>query len=148
LFTARNLAGAVTAMVALPQLIPILYSLFTLANANNYFSEGWKPGQGVRSLTTSSNAPVYTPVPQAASPTSTDVQGPKFGFFDQLFMSGPINSLLGAVGLNMTQKMLDAKAEQANKWDQRIPLITDDNYNELIVNAEPSSEDEVWFIIM
>ena len=47
-----------------------------------------------------------------------------------------------------TEKIIEAQIQEANKWDRRIPLITDDNYNDLIVNAEPSMEDEVWFVIM
>jgi len=55
---------------------------------------------------------------------------------------------MNLAGINITQKLLEAEAQQANMWDRRIPLITDDNYNDLIVNAEPSSGDEVWFIII
>jgi len=73
---------------------------------------------------------------------------PKLGLLDTLLTSGPVGSLLGMAGINMTQKVLEAQEKQANIWDRRIPLITDDNFEDLIANVDPSSKDEVWFIII
>ena len=133
-------------MYLLPQISLLLCSLFIVTNAG-YYSEGWKPGQAVKSIT--SEAPSYTPgvdVPKEKPPSKLPPQ--KLGFFDMILTSGPINSLLNSVGVNMTQKIVDAEEERAKFWDRRIPLITDENYEDLIVKAEPNSDDEVWFVIM
>ena len=51
------------------------------------------------------------------------------------------------LGMNITEKLDQAKGI----WDDRIQLITDDNYEALIVN-EPLTEEEeserVWCLVM
>lgn len=58
-----------------------------------------------------------------------------------------MGSLLGKVGVN-----LSAVFNATNDiWDPRIPLITDDNYDEIIVNEPLTPEEEqkrTWFIVM
>lgn len=63
--------------------------------------------------------------------------------------SGPVASFAARAGYNITEKLSDIKSRKL--WDERIPLITDDNYDELIVN-EPLTEEEedkrAWFLVM
>jgi hypothetical protein len=129
------------AMLILPL---VLCALLPVVNAD-YFSDGWKPGQAAKQ-TTVQDVPTYTPAP--APPEGARPSLPKLGLLDTLLTSGPVGSLLGMAGINMTQKVLEAQEKQANIWDRRIPLITDDNFEDLIANVDPSSKDEVWFIIM
>ena len=62
--------------------------------------------------------------------------------------SSPVQNLFGKIGLNMTDVV---KRGSTLPWDPRIPLITDDNYDEMIVNevmTEEEEKDRAWFLIM
>ncbi|KAF8345582.1 hypothetical protein F5887DRAFT_965740 [Amanita rubescens] len=65
---------------------------------------------------------------------------------NRFLTSGPVASLFARLGVNITKTL-----EQPNYWDERIPLITDDNYNDIIVN-EPLTDEELqdrtWAIII
>ena len=117
--------------------------LLTASTSAQYFSEGWKPGQPAQG-TQEAAAPAYT---AGAVPPSAQ-QGGSTGSFDlsKLFTSGPVGSLLAKAGLNFS-----AVNGTEEIWDTRIPLITDDNFDELIVNESLNSEEEAkrtWFLIM
>lgn len=66
-----------------------------------------------------------------------------------LLTSGPVAHLAARAGINISEKLAEIKSRKL--WDDRIPFITDDNYEELVVN-EPMTEkeetDRVWFLIM
>jgi len=68
----------------------------------------------------------------------------------KILTSEPLVSLFQRAGLNITEK-LEGAIEKSKLWDDRVPLITDDNYSNLIVN-EPLTEQEehnrVWIIVM
>ncbi|KAF7795553.1 hypothetical protein EIP86_006715 [Pleurotus ostreatoroseus] len=119
--------------------------LLTASTGAQYFSEGWKPGQPVQGTQDSeAAAPAYT---AGAVPLSAQ-QGGSTGSFDlsKLFTSGPVGSLLAKAGLNFS-----AVNGTEEIWDPRIPLITDDNFDELIVNESLNPEEEAkrtWFLIM
>ncbi|KAG8907367.1 hypothetical protein FRC01_007711 [Tulasnella sp. 417] len=71
---------------------------------------------------------------------------------ETILTSDPVVSLAAKVGINITEKVQAAKAEaEATGWDRHIPLITDENYREMIVE-EPLSLDEldkrVWFLLI
>lgn len=54
--------------------------------------------------------------------------------------------MFAKLGINITKTL-----EQPNHWDERIPLITDDNYHDIIVNeplADEELQDRTWAIIM
>jgi hypothetical protein len=118
--------------------------------AADYFSEGWTPGQAVRS-----QAPSAAFVP-GAQPTASQVPGyvpqTQDKIVDKILSSGPVAGLFSKMGVNVTERIEAAKLAQANMWDRRIPLITDDNWRDLLVNEQFASEEEeksrVWFIIM
>ncbi|CCM01744.1 uncharacterized protein FIBRA_03810 [Fibroporia radiculosa] len=131
------------------KVLPFLFASLALglgANAQ-YFSEGWKPGQPVtrEAYPTGIRTPVHQP---QATPTS---EASQFKLTD-LLTSGPVGSLMNKAGINITEKLEKAKAEaEVEIWDTRIPLITDDSYDELIVNESLTPEEEaerVWFIII
>jgi len=67
-----------------------------------------------------------------------------------MLSNGPVSQLFNRLGINITERLEAAKAN-SEIWDNRIPLITDDNYNDLLVNEVLTTEEEknrVWFLIM
>lgn len=65
-------------------------------------------------------------------------------FLDNLVTVGPLGALSSLIGLNIT-------GTPSATWDERIPLITDENYAEMIVNETLTPEEEkerVWFLII
>ena len=128
----------------------LLASLACVSSATaQYFSEGWQPGEAVPTETpsTPASAPVPTddiPLPKRTAATSA---------FDltRILESGPVVSLFGKFGLNITEKVAEARLKTENLWDRRIPLITDDNFDDIVVNEVLTQEEEdkrIWFIVM
>ncbi|PCH40984.1 hypothetical protein WOLCODRAFT_131634 [Wolfiporia cocos MD-104 SS10] len=113
-----------------------------LCASAQYFSEGWKPGQPV---------PTGSYEQQPAAVQSKPAGSSRFNLTN-IFTEGAVGSLMGKLGVNMTERLEKAKAEaEVEIWDTRIPLITDDNYEEIIVNEPLSPEEEadrVWFLII
>lgn len=120
-------------------------ALACAASANaDYFSEGWKPGQAA-APTERAAQPVFTP---GVQPEGGQAASP----FDmsKLLTTGPIGNLLAKAGVNLSQA-LNTSAQLAELWDPRIPLIHDDNYDELIANEPLTPEEEAertWFLVM
>ena len=127
------------------------FTLFTLTAsvAGQYFSEGWKPGQAVTKTATGYTFAAATPT-GAANPASTANAKKPFDF-SSILETGPLKSLFQRVGVNISEK-LEAARQSTKIWDDRIHLITDDNYNELIANEKFKSleeeRDRVWFLVM
>ena len=64
-------------------------------------------------------------------------------------VQGPLNSLLAKAGINLTASL--EAAAQTTLWDERIPLIHDDNFDEVIVHEQLTSEEEkdrLWSLLM
>jgi hypothetical protein len=110
-----------------------------------YFSAGWTPGQAV---------PTDAPLPPSFEPETTPLPPPPQGesrfSLSYLLSTGPASQLFNRLGINLTERL---EAIQANSeiWDNRIPLVTDDNYNDLIVNEVLTTEEEknrVWFLLV
>ncbi len=118
---------------------------FAGSSTAQYFSAGWTPGQKVAAAAETSVKPssgansqsgVAGPPPPAASPSS---------FIDRLLTSRPAAAFFNSFGVNITEKV------NAKLWDDRIQLITDDNYQDVIVNERltPQQEkDRAWVIMM
>ncbi|EIW76280.1 hypothetical protein CONPUDRAFT_111124 [Coniophora puteana RWD-64-598 SS2] len=116
-----------------------------------YFSQGWAPGQPVPSVADFQAArPASASVvpPTGAGGASQEGGGghklPKQGLLDTLVTNGPVSALSGLLGLNLS-------GAPAVEWDARIPLITDENYDEVIVNEEMDDEEameRVWFLVV
>jgi len=118
----------------LQTLLPSLLAIAGLANAQ-YFSEGWSPGQPIP--TQSSPPPQTQPHPVNPAVTVSN-------FFDALLTAGPLSALASVIGLNVS-------APQETAWDDRIPLITDSNYADVIVHESMTPEEEkqrLWFLVM
>lgn len=124
------------------KLLALVLVVAGLANAQ-YFSAGWTPGQPVPTLPayTQSQVPPAQPAEMAGKHGATPR---KASFLDNLVTGGPLSALSSAIGLNIT-------GTPPVVWDDRIPLITDSNYADLVGNEEMTPEEEqerVWFIIV
>ncbi|KLO08517.1 hypothetical protein SCHPADRAFT_908550 [Schizopora paradoxa] len=120
-----------------------------------YFSEGWKPGQPVARGTGYSYETVAASTAYQAQATqdAPAVPASPKSLFDltTYLESGPLKALFSRAGVNITEKLEESRA--LNKiWDERIPFINDDNYEEMIVNEEFESleeeRDRVWFLVI
>jgi hypothetical protein len=110
-----------------------------------YFSAGWTPGQAVPTET--SSPPSFEP---GTAPLPPPRQGESRFSLSYMLSNGPVSQLFNRLGINITERLEAAKAN-SEIWDNRIPLITDDNYNDLLVNEVLTTEEEknrVWFLIM
>jgi hypothetical protein len=132
-----------------------ILSVFALAASieAQYFSAGWAPGQPIQP---EEQSPIPTSLPPKEAPARPNERlSPSSiaSYFDlnKLLISEPVVSLFNRFGINITERVELAVKESKNPWDERIPLITDDNYDDLIVN-EPLTEEEepdrTWIIVM
>ena len=128
-------------------------AIFSSVSSAQYLSEGWKPGQVVTTSTTDEPTLVTSASDGANSGQPTAKAKGLASLFDlsTYLELPPVQALLGRAGVNITEKLESARAA-AKVWDERIPLITDYNYNDVIVEEEfdtlEEERDRVWFIIM
>ncbi|KAK0207008.1 hypothetical protein DFS33DRAFT_1318408 [Desarmillaria ectypa] len=124
-----------------------LLSSLSLARAQ-YFSEGWKPGQAVPSEVP---IPASTPVPVDSQEESAPLRpSDLLSLFEvkTWLTSEPAVALFSRFGINITERL---EAAEVLPWDNRIPLITDNNYEEMIVKEELTEEEEeerVWALLI
>lgn len=132
-----------------------LYLALVIAVSGQYLSEGWKPGQAVTATANGYTSAAYSPH-NSAVPNDDDTPTAYEGIsslFDltNILQSGPVKSLLDSVGVNITER-LEAAKESARIWDERIPLITDSNYQEIVLEEKfetlEEERDRVWFFVM
>ena len=125
----------------------LLASLCVVSSNAQYFSAGWTPGAPVHdneyaAPTDRPEAPA-TSEPSSSEGSTSSSRLSLFNFdFEKLVTSGPVSDVFNRIGVNLTDRIEKARAA-ADFWDHRVPLITDDNYDELIVNEQLTSEDEV-----
>ena len=110
------------------KLTALVVGLFvaTIGTNAQEFSPGWIPDQ------------------QAATTAAPPVESA--GLLNSVLTSGPVSSLFAKLGINITKTL-----EKPKYWDERIPLITDNNYQDVIVNEPLSDEEEqarTWVFIM
>lgn len=121
-----------------------------------YFSEGWKPGQPVKQTTAVEPQVTYvpgegiksgspdSPKGQEAPPAKPTMKPSLMNLLDPEKLLGTV---LQKLGYNITSHLEDQKI-----WDERITLVTDDNFNELIKEEEFASDEEAqdrtWVIAM
>ncbi|KAG8824425.1 hypothetical protein FRC17_009094 [Serendipita sp. 399] len=124
----------------------VVYALIINAVATSaYFSKGWTPGAD-----TSTAAAKSVPSGAGGSASSVDGKASSPFTFDwtKLVSEGPIGNLFQLAGVNVTERLEQAKlAAAVPPFDERVPLITDDNYEELILNPD-SPSDETWFLVV
>ncbi|KAG5634531.1 hypothetical protein H0H81_001639 [Sphagnurus paluster] len=130
-----------------------LLSLAVTFVNGQYFSDGWSPGQPV---TTAQDAPVANPtdIPRRPPAASNNQQAPfKLSSLldvNTLLSSPPAVSLFSKFGINITER-LEGAVQATKFWDERVPLITDHNYQDLIVNeslTEQEENDRTWVIVI
>ena len=127
-----------------------LLALLTSARAQ-YFSEGWDPSKPVPTSSYGKAKPAAAEGEAAASVPEDEPLTPSklFSYLDteKLLKTKQAQYLFEKLGMNITEKLDQAKGI----WDDRIQLITDDNYEALIVN-EPLTEEEeserVWCLVI
>lgn len=135
------------ATMKLSSLLPLIAAspLFAAAYADDYDSDAAKAAPSTPTLT----ALTESTTSQAA--TSTPSSSPWFDW-TRLVTSGPIHYLLTRAGVNITQH-LDAVAQRTNEkpWDSRIPMITDENWENMVLSEPLSPEEEndrTWFMVV
>src|ERR1700759_5618826 len=88
---------------------------------------------------------VSATVANAETHASVPTQSPP-SLLHGLLMSAPVASLFSKFGVDISKSL-----EIPKYWDERIPLITDGNFNDIVAN-EPLTEEEeearTWAIIM
>ena len=129
-----------------------LASLCAVSANAQYFSAGWTPGAPI-----SDEPPVPTGAPATPEQQPSHEGNTRSSLsslfninFEKLAQSGPVSTVFNKIGINITERIEKVK-QAADFWDHRVPLITDDNFNELIVNEELTPEEEisrVWFVVM
>jgi len=127
------------------RLAPLAFAALVAPTAAQYFSAGWTPGQAV---------PTVTPDPESFDPKSASLPQPRQGesrfSLSYLFSTGPAAQLFNHLGINITER-LEAAKNNSEIWDGRVPLITDANYDDLIVNevlTEDEEKSRVWLLIV
>ncbi|KAJ7167746.1 hypothetical protein C8R46DRAFT_1350699 [Mycena filopes] len=127
----------------------VLSVLALAATANaQYFSDGWVPGQAVTAEnaapSAAGGAPPLRQNVQPAEPFSLS----SLLDISKILSSGPVKGLFEKAGINITERL---QAAALMPWDTRVPLITDENYSELVVNEQLTEEEEekrVWAIVV
>lgn len=136
-------------------LLVTLFSFSTFVYAQ-YYSTGWQPGQGAvrEDVDARKWAPGDNPEGIPSPPPDTGVTPPTEVSFhwSRILTEGLIGDALLKIGINYTAAREEVERRKTDMWDPRIPLITDDNYESLIVNETFFSEEEererVWFLIV
>lgn len=118
-----------------------------------YVSEGWKPGQAAPRNQEAGHAYDPSTAKNHGDAKPNEETARKASIFDlsSYLESGPIKALFNRAGVNITEKLAAAR-DLAKIWDERIPLIDDSNYEDVIVEEQFQSleeeRDRVWFIVM
>ncbi len=135
----------------------LIFAVASTADADaNHYSEDWdlstaaeaaaaETAPSTSSLTALTES--TTSLPAASAPSSSP-------WFDwtRLVTSGPIYHLLTRAGVNVTQH-LDAVTQRVNEkpCDPRVPMITDENWEHMVLNESLSPEEEkdrTWFMVV
>jgi hypothetical protein len=120
---------------------------FVAPSCAQYFSAGWTPGQAVP---TDTPEPTSSPLGAETTSLPPPLQGQSRFDLSHILSTGPVSRFFNRFGVNITER-LEAARGFPEIWDSRIPLVTDDNFNELIVNEELTDEEEknrMWLLIM
>lgn len=120
---------------------------FVAPSGAQYFSAGWTPGQAVPTVTPDTSS--FDPKAKSAAFPPPREGESRFSL-SYILSTGPAAQLFDRLGINITER-LEAAKNNTEIWDRRIPLITDDNYNDFIVNEVLTEEEEknrVWLLMM
>ncbi|CAE6428747.1 unnamed protein product [Rhizoctonia solani] len=136
------------------RLVPCFLLAFGFARAQ-YFSEGWTPGQAVPTETVEAETITGTPTSTAtpAAKWSWQEFSSKHLDFGKFVTEGPIATALSGIGFNATEQLELARQRALERgWDERIPLLTDSNYETLVKNetfdTPEAAEKRTWFVVV
>ena len=129
-----------------PETLALAALALVAPSCAQYFSSGWTPGQAV---------PTNTPAASlAAEAESTPLPPPRQGqspfSWSYILSTGPASQLFDRFGINITERLEIARTN-SDIWDTRVPMVNDDNFNDLIVNEVLTDEEEknrVWLLVM
>ncbi|KAF5333389.1 hypothetical protein D9611_002654 [Ephemerocybe angulata] len=136
--------------------LALLGSVITLCSIPaqaQYFSQGWKPGQAAHTQAAAPKEgwapgqPIERqPAGDGSAPETVETAPPKAPFdwdFGKILVS-----TLQSFGMNISLP----EGVGLDKWDDRIPLITDENYEDVIVKEEFASDEEAekrtWVLVI
>jgi len=131
--------------------------LGTAGVCGSYFSDGWTPGQAVPTL-----AATPTDAGEPTTPTLAPTPAAKWSWkefssknlnLERFMTEGPVATVLSGIGINASEHLEQARLRAAERgWDERIPFLTDENYELLVKNetfATPEeAEKRAWFVIV
>ncbi|KZP07329.1 hypothetical protein FIBSPDRAFT_875573 [Athelia psychrophila] len=114
-------------------------------------SKGYIPGASVPPAPIPTARPTATAQAAFSMPTKLPTIRELSELLDltNLFALPPVVALAAKFGINVTEKLEEVRARRY--WDERIPLITDENYESMIVDEVMTPEEEaerVWFAII
>jgi hypothetical protein len=123
----------------IPHLLVLSFLNVSLVSA--YLSSGWSPAGTNTAAQPASTPSISTAGDGNAVPTAAT------GFdWTVLLKQGPIAEVFKLAGVNVTERLDAARKKVAEApYDTRIPLITDDNYDEIKTTTK---DDDTWFIVV
>ncbi|KAF8314742.1 hypothetical protein DL93DRAFT_2079894 [Clavulina sp. PMI_390] len=123
--------------------------------ASAAYTEGWKPGQAyTRYQTSSATGTAATSIPTKdhsapRPPSLNDIT--KLFDLEYLLTEGPLSRVAQRLGWNVTEHLEKAREGVPPRFNIDIPLLTDENYEQDLLNEQFSSaeeeEDRVWAIM-
>ncbi|KAI0268161.1 hypothetical protein BC834DRAFT_923258 [Gloeopeniophorella convolvens] len=128
-------------------ILTLISLVFVAPVSAQYFSEGWAPGQAVPSAVPSDTHPSFEPRTEPLPPPR---EGESRFSLSYILSSGPIAQLFNSFGINITER-LQVAHDNLEIWDNRVPFVHDENYEDLIVKEELTEQEEkdrVWFLII
>ncbi|GLB34161.1 hypothetical protein LshimejAT787_0110450 [Lyophyllum shimeji] len=124
---------------------------FATASVNaQYFSAGWTPGQPVPQAEETPAHPTFIPKKEASRERLTPSNIASYFDISNLLASPPAVALFSRFGINITER-LEGAMERAKVWDDRVTLITDETFEEIIVNeplTQQEEQDRTWIIVI
>ncbi|KAH7344086.1 hypothetical protein B0J17DRAFT_645259 [Rhizoctonia solani] len=132
------------------------YLLLALGSVQaQYFSDGWTPGQAVPTETIEAETLTITPT-SAATPAAKwnwKEFSSKHLDLGKIVTEGPIATALSGIGINAAEQLEQARQRAAERgWDERIPMLTDSNYELLVKNetfdTPEEAEKRTWFVVV
>ncbi|CAE6395285.1 unnamed protein product [Rhizoctonia solani] len=134
------------------RLVPCLLLALSSVQAQ-YFSEGWTPGQAIPTETVDAETITSASAATPAAKWNWQEFSSKHLDLGKIVTEGPIASALSGIGINAVEQLELARKRAAERgWDERIPLLTDSNYELLVKNETFGSPEEAekrtWFVVV
>lgn len=130
------------------------------ATTSYAYTEGWQPGQSytkyMTSTSTTGSAPASIPTKGSSStksPASSFSLSDLKSLFslEEILTKGPVSRVIQKFGFNVTAQLEMAREGIPPRFAADIPLLTDANYEDELLNEQyvsPQEEDERTWAIM